>query len=74
MKWAPQGLEKLAQWAKKSPVPVVAIGGITLERAPRTYAAGAASIAVVTDIVCNDNPEERARAWLELANRPNPAD
>ncbi len=66
MKWQPQGLERLKNWAQKSPVPVVAIGGITLERAPQTYATGAASIAVVTDIIANEAPEQRAKDWLNL--------
>ena len=65
MKWQPQGLERLKDWVQKSPVPVVAIGGITLERAPQTYATGAASIAVVTDIVADAQPERRARDWLK---------
>ena len=69
MKWQPQGLERLTQWAEKSPVPVVAIGGITLERAPKTFTTGTTSIAVVTDIVANEAPEQRCKAWLELTNR-----
>ncbi len=68
MKWQPQGLERLQEWAKQSPVPVVAIGGITLERAQKTFATGAASIAVVTDVVFHANPEQRVKAWLALVN------
>ena len=66
MKWQPQGLERLTEWAQKSPVPVVAIGGITLERAPKTFTTRTASIAVVTDIVANREPEQRVKAWLEM--------
>ncbi len=69
MKWQPQGLPRLKDWAQKSPVPVVAIGGITLERAPRTFATGASSIAVVTDVVFHANPEQRVKDWLEFANK-----
>ncbi len=69
MKWRPQGLERLQKWVQKSPVPVVAIGGITLERAPQTFATGAASIAVVTDIVFHENPERRVKAWLALCKQ-----
>ncbi len=69
MKWQPQGLERLKDWAQKSPVPIVAIGGITLERAPQTFATGAASIAVVTDVVFHENPEQRVKDWLEFANK-----
>jgi thiamine-phosphate pyrophosphorylase len=43
-------------------VPVVAIGGITLERAPALIDAGAASIAVITDLLTQD-PEARARQF-----------
>ena len=64
MPWAPQGLGAIAEWRAKIACPLVAIGGITLERAPSVFAAGADSIAVVTDIVTNLNPEARARQWL----------
>ncbi len=66
MKWQPQGLEKLKHWKTLSNLPLVAIGGITLERAPKVFEAGADSIAVVSDIIMNDSPEKRVEAWLEL--------
>lgn len=44
-------------------LPVVAIGGITLETAPQVIAAGAASVAIITDLMAGD-PEQRARAFL----------
>ena len=44
-------------------LPVVAIGGITLENAPAVIAAGAASVAVIGDLL-NGDPEVRARAFL----------
>jgi thiamine-phosphate pyrophosphorylase len=43
--------------------PVVAIGGITLERAPEVLAAGASSVAVISDLLAGD-PEERVRQFL----------
>ncbi len=49
--------------AQSRSVPVVAIGGITLERAPALIDAGAASIAVITDLV-TDDPEARARQFI----------
>lgn len=64
MPWAPQGLDAIAEWRAKIACPLVAIGGITLERAPAVFAAGADSLAVVTDIVTNLNPEARTRQWL----------
>jgi thiamine-phosphate pyrophosphorylase len=45
-------------------VPVVAIGGITLETAPSVIAAGAASVAVISDLFAGGDPARRARAYL----------
>ena len=44
--------------------PIVAIGGITLERAPSAIAAGAASVAIITDLLNGGDPENRARDYL----------
>ena len=71
MRFAPQGLERIAQWKKRiGKIPLVAIGGITLERAAAVYAAGADSIAVVSDVTRNKEPDARVRAWLGLASTP----
>jgi thiamine-phosphate pyrophosphorylase len=68
MPWAPQGLERLAEWKRRvAPRPLVAIGGLTLERLAGVFAAGADSAAVVTDIVRHPEPELRLRAWLAAA-------
>lgn len=67
MRFAPQGLERIGQWKRAiGNIPLVAIGGITLERAPAVFAAGADSISVVSDITQNSDPEGRVRAWLDL--------
>jgi thiamine-phosphate pyrophosphorylase len=47
-----------------SEIPIVAIGGITLERAPGVIAAGAASVAVISDLLSAGNPEARVREYL----------
>ena len=47
-------------------IPLVAIGGIKLEHAAEIFAAGADSIAVVSDITQNADPDARVRAWLGL--------
>ena len=44
--------------------PLVAIGGITLERAPEVIRAGAASVAVISDLLSTGNPEARVREYL----------
>jgi thiamine-phosphate pyrophosphorylase len=68
MPWQPQGLARLGQWKRRSGArPLVAIGGLTLERLPGVFAAGADVAAVVTDIVRAADPEERTRQWLRAA-------
>lgn len=70
MPWAPQGLERIGDWKRRlGAVPLVAIGGITLDRAPSCLRAGADAVAVVSDVVSNPDPEARARAWIEAADR-----
>jgi thiamine-phosphate pyrophosphorylase len=60
---APVGLE-LVRAAAASGKPVVAIGGITLARAPEVIAAGAASVAVITDLLAHGHPREGAAAFV----------
>ncbi|HTW37143.1 MAG TPA: thiamine phosphate synthase [Steroidobacteraceae bacterium] len=68
MPWAPQGLERLSAWKRKvGRTPLVAIGGLTVERLAGVFAAGADVAAVVTDIVKNPDPEARTREWLATA-------
>ncbi len=66
MPWPPQGLPRLAEWRARIDCALVAIGGITAERAPLALAAGADSVAVITDIVTSQDPEERVRRWIAL--------
>ncbi len=67
MRFAPQGLERLADWKRRvGPLPLVAIGGLTVERAPGVLAAGADALSVVTDITLNADPEARVREWLAV--------
>jgi thiamine-phosphate pyrophosphorylase len=68
MPWQPQGLARIGEWKRRvGTIPLVAIGGLTLERLAGVFAAGADVAAVVTDIVRDRNPEARARAWLAAA-------
>ncbi|MCW2307228.1 thiamine phosphate synthase [Rhodobium gokarnense] len=63
--WAPQGLEKVTDWQRRLDVPLVAIGGITLQRAPAVFAAGADILCASTDVLGADDPEARLGAWLD---------
>jgi thiamine-phosphate pyrophosphorylase len=68
MPWAPQGLARIGVWKRRvGALPLVAIGGVTLERLPDVFAAGADVAAVVTDIVRAAQPEERVQQWLRVA-------
>ena len=46
------------------PRPLVAIGGITLERAGAVIEAGAQSVAVISDLLSTGDPEARVRTYL----------
>ncbi|MER8817762.1 thiamine phosphate synthase [Mesorhizobium sp. M0965] len=66
MKWAPQGVDRISEWKRRvAPIPLVAIGGLNLDRLDGVFAAGADSAAVVTDITLNADPEARTREWIE---------
>jgi thiamine-phosphate pyrophosphorylase len=68
MKWAAQGLDRVRQWkARVGDKPLIAIGGITPQRAPAVLAAGALSVAVITDFMTAPDPERRVRDWLAWA-------
>ena len=65
MPFGPQGLERIGEWKKfVGRRPLVAIGGLTLERALLCLKAGADSAAVVGDIVNNADPVAQARKWI----------
>jgi thiamine-phosphate pyrophosphorylase len=67
MRFAPQGIPKITEWKKRiGDIPLVAIGGIKLEQAADIFAAGADSIAVVSDVTQNSDPDARVRAWLQM--------
>ena len=70
MKWRRQGLDRLREWRGLiGDLPLVAIGGFTVERAAGAFAAGADSVSVVTDITLNADPEARCREWIAAARR-----
>lgn len=65
MPWAPQGLDKIKEWRTRiGSLPLVAIGGLTPERAAGALEAGADSLAVITDFFTAPDPEARIQLWL----------
>ena len=71
MPYAPVGLGQLAEWAKQAaPYPVVAIGGISLERLPGVLGCGVDGVAVVSAVTLAVDPREAALYGLCLFNTP----
>ncbi|MCC5964761.1 MAG: thiamine phosphate synthase [Natronohydrobacter sp.] len=67
MKWHQQGLERVTEWkGLVGDTPLCAIGGMTVERAPGAFDAGADIVSAVTDITLNPDPEARMRDWLRV--------
>jgi thiamine-phosphate pyrophosphorylase len=66
--YSPVGLERVrdaASRAKSRGIPLVAIGGITLESAERVLEAGANAVAVIGDILSAGDPEARVRSFVD---------
>ena len=61
------GLELLREVRALTRKPIVAIGGITLERTEDVFRAGADSVAVIRDLLCAEDPAARAREYLAVA-------
>lgn len=69
MRWAPQGLARLTEWKSRiGNKPLVAIGGMTPERASGVLQAGADSVAVITDFMTHPDPDARITQWLSWAD------
>ncbi|SHE30138.1 thiamine-phosphate diphosphorylase [Ruegeria intermedia] len=68
MKWHQQGLPRVTEWKRRvGDIPLVGIGGMSVERAPGVFQAGADIVSVVTDITLNPDPEARVRQWIEVS-------
>ncbi|GBR15053.1 thiamine phosphate synthase [Gluconobacter frateurii] len=69
MAFGPQGVERLTEWRELcGNVPLVAIGGITLEHLPACLKAGADSVAAVSDFIRAEDPESQVEQWLAAAD------
>ncbi len=67
------GIEFIRMCRSLTNKPIVAIGGITLERAAEVVQAGADSVAVISDILLAPDPGQRARQYIELLEAANHA-
>jgi thiamine-phosphate pyrophosphorylase len=62
-----RGLEAVRRAAARTGergLPLVGIGGVTLETAPEIIRAGASTVAVISDLVAKGDPAARVRAYL----------
>jgi thiamine-phosphate pyrophosphorylase len=67
MKWHQQGLPKVTEWKERiGTLPLVGIGGLSVERAAGVLGAGADIVSAVTDITLNTDPEARVRQWIKV--------
>ena len=67
-----RGLDQLRAIRALVRLPIVAIGGITAERAPSALAAGADAVAMISDLVLADDVTDKVRGTLEKLKRPVP--
>ena len=66
--YEPIGLRMVADAARvvrSRALPLVAIGGMTLDRAPGVLTAGAHTVAVISDLLAGGDPRARVRQYLE---------
>jgi thiamine-phosphate pyrophosphorylase len=68
MRFAPQGISRITEWRNLIPanIPLVAIGGISLEHGLSIYSSGADSISVISDFKSSQHPEERVKNWIKI--------
>lgn len=67
MRWHQQGLDRVTEWKRLvGPTPLVAIGGMSVARAPGAFRAGADIVSAVTDITLNVDPDARMHEWLQV--------
>ncbi len=67
------GVEFIRRARALTKKPLVAIGGITVERVAEVFQAGADSVAVARDLICAKDPSARAREYLATAVECFPA-
>ena len=66
-----EGVHLAAKKIQKSKLPIVAIGGISLEKARGVLESGADAVAVISDIFIGNDPADQVRKYLDLF-RPSP--
>ena len=63
------GVRARANMPRSRGLPVVAIGGITLDRAASVMNAGASAVAVITDLLAGGDPRARVAAYVRVLSK-----
>lgn len=69
MPFAPQGISNLQCWRKFLKCPLVAIGGISIDKLPSVLACGVDGIAVISAVLSNLDPEQAALKFLKACKQ-----
>ena len=64
-----EGVRSAAERTRERGWPLVAIGGVTLDRAGGILEAGATSVAVISDLFATGDPAARVRMYLDRLPR-----
>lgn len=65
----PRGCAELARIVRAVRIPVIAVGGITVENIAEVAETGCAGIAVISAVMDHPRPDEQARKLWEIARR-----
>ena len=69
MPFQPQGIQQLQRWRRTLHYPLVAIGGINLERLPEVLQSGVEGVSLISAITKADNPITATQQFLTQINR-----
>ena len=70
MKWYQQDLGRVTEWKSTlGNIPLVAIGGMSVQRADGAFTAGADIVAAVTDVTLHPDPEQRIAEWIAACHQ-----
>ncbi|MDD9336693.1 MAG: thiamine phosphate synthase [Wolbachia sp.] len=69
MPFAPQGIYNLQHWRKLLKCPLVAIGGISIDKLPSVLACGVDGVAVISAVLSSIDPEQTALEFLKACKQ-----